>query len=88
MPELITGKRFMAHNGGDPDEYGKLGLYYYKLIRKPDKTVEWKKYAISYDEGIGAGLAIWAGDFRGTGRIDIIVTGKFGGPVWFENKGK
>ncbi|MGA2064244.1 MAG: VCBS repeat-containing protein [Thermoguttaceae bacterium] len=87
-PELITGKRFMAHNGGDPDEYGKLGLYYYKLIRKPDKTVEWKKYAISYDEGIGAGLSIWTGDFRGTGAIDIIVTGKFGGPVWFENKGK
>ena len=47
-----------------------------------------EEYAISYDEGVGAGLAIWAGDFRGTGKIDIIVTGKFGGPVWFENKGK
>ena len=88
VPELITGKRFMAHNGSDPDEYGKLGLYYYKLIRKPDKTVEWKKHVISYDEGIGAGLAIWAGDFRGAGAVNIIVTGKFGGPVWFENKGK
>ncbi|MGA2622094.1 MAG: VCBS repeat-containing protein [Thermoguttaceae bacterium] len=88
VPELITGKRFMAHNGGDPDEYGKLGLYYYKLIRKPDKTVEWQKHVISYDEGIGAGLEIWTGDFRGSGAIDIIVTGKFGGPVWFENKGK
>jgi hypothetical protein len=88
VPELVTGKRFMAHNGSDPDEYGKLGVYYYKLIRKPDKTVGWKKYAISYDEGIGAGMAIWTGDFRGTGKIDVIVTGKFGGPVWFENKGK
>jgi hypothetical protein len=88
VPELITGKRFMAHNGGDPDEYGKLGLYYYKLIGKSSKTVQWKRYTISYDEGIGAGLAIWTGDFRGTGAIDIIVTGKFGGPVWFENKGK
>jgi hypothetical protein len=88
LPELITGKRFMAHNGSDPDEYGKLGLYYYKLIRKPDKLVEWQKHVISYDEGIGAGLAIWAGDFRDAGACDIIVTGKFGGPVWFENKGK
>ena len=87
-PELITGKRFMAHNGADPDEFGKLGLYYYKLIRDPSKTVQWKKYVISYDEGIGAGLSIWTGDFRGSGRTDIIVTGKFGGPVWFENKGK
>ena len=87
-PELITGKRFMAHNGGDPDEYGKLGVYYYKLLRKQDQTVAWKKYAVSYDEGVGAGLAIWTGDFRGSGKIDIIVTGKFGGPVWFENQGR
>lgn len=88
VPELITGKRFMAHNGSDPDEHGKLGLYYYKLTRKPDRTVQWKKHLISYDKGIGAGLAIWTGDLKGTGRIDIVVTGKFGGPVWFENKGK
>jgi hypothetical protein len=88
LPELVTGKRFMAHNGSDPDEYGKLGVYYYKLMRKPDKTVAWKKYGISYDEGIGAGLAIWVGDFQGSGRQDLVVTGKFGGPVWFENKGK
>ena len=55
---------------------------------KRDRSVEWQKHVISYDEGIDAGLAIWAGDFRGTGACDIIVTGKFGGPVWFENKGK
>ncbi len=88
VPELVTGKRFMAHNGSDPDEYGKLGVYYYKLLRQPDKTVSWKRYAVSFDEGVGAGLAIWTGDFCGSGKIDIIVTGKFGGPVWFENKRK
>ena len=55
---------------------------------KPDKTIEWKRYTISFDEGIGAGLAVWAGDLRGSGRIVVVVTGKFGGPVWFENKGK
>lgn len=87
-PELITGKRFMAHNGSDPDENGKLGVYYYKLVRGQDKAVQWQKHVISFDEGIGAGLAIWTGDFRGSGKIDIIVTGKFGGPVWFENKGR
>ncbi len=30
-PELITGKRFQAHNGGDPDEDKPLGVYYYRL---------------------------------------------------------
>jgi len=88
LPELITGKRFMAHNGHDPDAYGKLGLYYYKIVRNADKSVSWKKYAISYDQGIGAGLNIWVGDLRGSGALDIVTTGKFGGPVWFENKGR
>jgi hypothetical protein len=26
-------------------------------------------------------------DLTGSGRLDIVTTGKFGGPVWFENKG-
>ena len=86
LPELITGKRFMAHNGGDPDAYGKLCVYYYKLARQPDKSVAWKRYAISYDQGIGAGLNIWVGDLKGNGGLDIVTTGKFGGPVWFEVK--
>jgi hypothetical protein len=27
-------------------------------------------------------------DMNGDGRLDVITTGKFGGPVWFENKGR
>jgi hypothetical protein len=82
--DLVTGKRFMAHNGGDPDEYGPLGVYWYQLKRKP--TVTWTKHAISYNEGIGAGMNIPAVDLDGDGDLDIVVTGKWGGPVWFENK--
>lgn len=83
LPELITGKRFMAHNGGDPDENGPLGVYYYKLNRKPLPV--WTKHVISYDQGIGSGINIIAADLDGDGDLDIIVTGKWGGPVWFEN---
>ena len=86
LPELITGKRFMAHNGKDPDENGPLGVYYYKLQRHPDRTVTWTKHIISYNQGIGAGLNICVADVNGDGRLDIIVTGKWGGPVWFENQ--
>ena len=84
LPELITGKRFMAHNGSDPDESAPLGLYYYKLKRGPVPT--WTKHAISYNEGIGAGLNVSVADLDGDGDLDIIVTGKWGGPVWFENQ--
>jgi sugar phosphate isomerase/epimerase/HEAT repeat protein len=84
VPELVTGKRFMAHNGGDPDETGPLGVYYYKLTRGPLPV--WTKHVISYNEGIGSGVNICAADLDGDGDLDIIVTGKWGGPVWFENQ--
>ena len=29
-PDLVTGKRFMAHNGHDPGEREPLGVYWYK----------------------------------------------------------
>jgi hypothetical protein len=86
VPELITGKRFMAHNGGDPDEYGPLGVYWYDLKRGPNPT--WTKHVISFNEGIGAGMSIPVVDLDGDGDLDIVVTGKWGGPVWFENKAR
>ena len=83
-PDLITGKRFMAHNGSDPDEYGKLGVYWYELRRGANP--KWIRHAISFDEGIGSGVNLCAVDLDQDGDIDVIVTGKWGGPVWFENK--
>ena len=82
--EIIAGKRFMAHNGGDRGEFEPPGIYWYKAKRN-GKEVVWEKHVLSYDEGIGAGLNIVVVDLNGNGRLDIVTTGKFGGPVWFEN---
>jgi len=84
VPELITGKRFMAHNGSDPDEFGPLGVYWYDLARGPNPR--WTRHTISFGQGIGAGMSIPVVDLDGDGDLDIVVTGKFGGPVWFENR--
>ena len=81
--DLATGKRFMAHNGGDPGESDPLGVYWYELKRGPNP--EWIKHIIPYNEGIGSGMNIIAEDFDGDSDVDIIVTGKWGGPAWFEN---
>lgn len=83
-PDLVTGKRFMAHNGSDPDEFGKLGVYWYELRRGPGG--KWIKHTISYDEGIGSGVNLCAVDLDKDGDVDVVVTGKWGGPVWFENQ--
>lgn len=85
-PDLVTGKRFMAHNGSDPDETGPLGVYWYELSR--GSQPRWTKHAISFNAGIGAGINNVAVDLDADGDMDVVTTGKFGGPVWFENKRK
>ncbi|HPD15012.1 MAG TPA: VCBS repeat-containing protein [Planctomycetota bacterium] len=84
--DLVTGKRFMAHNGGDPDEFGPLGVYWYEFRPGPSPT--WAKHVLSYNEGVGSGMEIHAVDLDGDGDLDVVVTGKWGGPAWFENKRK
>lgn len=81
--DLVAGKRFMAHNGSDPGETDPLGVYWYELTRQANPV--WTKHVISYDQGIGSGLNLVATDLDGDGDVDVIVTGKWGGPVWFEN---
>lgn len=81
--DLVTGKRFMAHNGGDPGEFEPLGVYWYELERGPQPV--WKKHILSYNEGIGSALNLVVSDLDADGDPDIVVTGKWGGPVWFEN---
>jgi len=81
--DLVTGKRFFAHNGNDPDAHSPLGVYWYELRRAP--VIAWVKHVVSYDEGIGSGLNIPVVDLDGDGDLDIVVTGKWGGPVYFEN---
>ena len=82
--DLATGKRFMAHNGDDPDAFGPPGVYWYQLNR--DASPVWTKHVVSHGEGIGAGLNLDVVDLDGDGDLDMVTTGKWGGPVWFENR--
>ena len=82
--DLITGKRFLAHNGHDPGSKDPIGVYWYEL--KPGRTATWTKHVISHGERIGSALNIPIFDLDADGDLDIVVTGKWGGPVWFENK--
>ncbi|MDX9975179.1 MAG: VCBS repeat-containing protein [FCB group bacterium] len=81
--ELIAAKRFMAHNGTDPGEMEPPCVYWYDLAQKPE--VVWTRHTVSEKEGIGSGLNIATADIDGDGDQDIVVTGKWGGPAWFEN---
>jgi hypothetical protein len=73
----------MAHNGNDPGAMEPLGVYWYELRRSAEP--QWIKHTISYDQGIGSGLTLRVVDLDGDGDLDVVVTGKWGGPAWFEN---
>lgn len=84
-PAFVTGKRFMAHNGGDPGEREPLGLYWYELLQ-PVKggKLEWARHVIDYGSRTGAGMQIAIEDFDRDGDLDFAVGGK-SGLFLFEN---
>ena len=88
--DLVTGKRFMAHNGGDPGEKEPLGVYWYESALTPAsaasqpaptasaRPVEWIRHVIDYGGRMGAGMQIPVVDIDGDGDLDIVCPGKSG----------
>lgn len=72
--ELITGKRYFAHNGNDPGGNEMPCLYYYDWDQKAGKFT---RHTI--EEGhVGCGLQIATADLNGDSKTDIAVAGKSG----------
>ena len=85
---LLTGKRFMAHNGKDPGAREPLGVYWYeRLIDPASHDVQWVKHVIDYGGRTGGGLQIPVADLDKDGDLDFVVAGK-SGLFLFENKTK
>jgi hypothetical protein len=80
-PELVTGKRYRAHNDREPGWDDDLGIYYFKWDGE-----SFSKQVIAYGPlGVGAGCGIHfaLADLRGTGRLDVVAPGKDGLHVFF-----
>jgi hypothetical protein len=83
QPELITGRRVRAHSGGDPGDNEPGCVLYYK----------WNAAARTFtrftaaDNGPGIGLQIRVVDLDGNGWKDIVVAGKSGTHVLW-NQGR
>tara|TARA_R110002049_G_scaffold72490_2_gene187053 strand:+ start:37130 stop:38377 length:1248 start_codon:yes stop_codon:yes gene_type:complete len=72
--ELITGKRYFAHNGRDPGGNEMPCLYYY------DWDADAKKFTkhIIEEGHVGCGLQIVVANLDGDEKLDIAVAGKSG----------
>jgi hypothetical protein len=80
--DVVTGKRFRAHNGHDPGADEPLGIYWYAYDQR---RARWTRRAISQGGHAGLGSGASAADIDGDGDIDIIASGK-GGLYLFVNQ--
>ena len=82
QPELITGKRYRGHSGGDPGSYDPIGLYAYKFNpspgAKPGTAPVFTRYTLSYNGTASAGTQFVFADFDHDGDIDLASAGKLG----------
>ncbi|MBD3183389.1 VCBS repeat-containing protein [Candidatus Poribacteria bacterium] len=74
--ELVTGKRYRAHNSHDPGGNDDIGLYYFKWNGE-----SFSKQVIDYgppEKGTGCGIFFTVIDLNGNGLLDIVAPGKDG----------
>jgi len=74
QPDLITGKRYRAHNDGDAGAFEPAVLYWFQF--KPGKPPLWTPHLI--DDGSGIGLSFVADDLNQDGLTDVIISNKKG----------
>lgn len=87
LKDLVTGKRFWAHGPkGDAEPNAAAVLYWFKLVRNADKSVDFIPYKIDDDSGIGTQVV--AGDLNGDKLPDIVVGNKKGTFVFLHAKKK
>jgi hypothetical protein len=73
-PDLITGKRYFAHNEKDPGAFEPAVLYWFEY--QPGKTPRWIPHEVDNNSGIGNSFVV--ADINKDGRKDIIVSNKKG----------
>jgi hypothetical protein len=77
LKDIVTGKRFWAHGSeGDAEPGAPAVLYWFKLVRNKDKTVDWVPHII--DDNSGIGTQVVAGDLNGDKLPDVVVGNKKG----------
>jgi len=73
-PDLVTGKRYFAHNGHDPGGHDPAVLYWFEF--KPGKEPTWIPHKI--DDNSGVGLQVVVRDITNDKLVDIVVANKKG----------
>ena len=85
LRDIVTGKRFWSHGRlGDPDRNSQAVLYWFRLSRAADGSVDFVPHLI--DDNSGVGVQVVARDLNGDGLPDLVVSNKKGTFVHLHGK--
>lgn len=76
IKDIVTGKRYWAHNGHDPDERGHRVIYWYQTKREATFGVDFVPHLVDAESGVGVDVQV--GDVNGDTLPDIVVGNKAG----------
>ncbi|MEM7373175.1 MAG: VCBS repeat-containing protein [Bacteroidota bacterium] len=82
QPELVTGKRYFAHNSKDPGGLEPAVLYWISFQAGENGGVDWELHKIDDDSGVGVDTVIE--DVNGDGKPDLVNANKKGVICFFQ----
>jgi len=76
LTDFVTGKRYKAHNGRDPETDSPAVVYLF--ITKKNASQDDQFEIIQIDDNSGVGVDLFTGDINGDGKRDIVTANKKG----------
>jgi putative membrane-bound dehydrogenase-like protein len=86
VKDIVTGKRYWAHNGHDPDEHGHRVIYWYQTKRDGKGGVDFIPHLVDAESGVGVDVQV--GDVNGDLLPDIVVGNKAGAFILTQERQK
>jgi hypothetical protein len=76
--DYVTGKRFFAHNGGDPGAYEPVVMCWYEVVRTGGQHAKFTPHYITAGVGTGVGTQFEIMDMNADNKPDIVLSNKKG----------